>query len=115
MNRKDWRDLILCNFFVYTFVICVVLLVSGCGPTAQEARQQNEASSRAPILVIESTPKGKLWMIEIAQAQTTEKHYVYYFDNSTNTVSVNYVVRRGKTHINQTIVIDGDEYILTPK
>jgi hypothetical protein len=95
---------------VFVTLIVATLLMVGC-TSKEEARQQTKHNFQTPELVQENTPKGKLWRVEIIQPGGAYSHWVYWFDNSSNTISVNYSIPSGKSHVNQSIVIDGVEYI----
>jgi hypothetical protein len=94
-------------------LICILacLFAIGCTQVKEEAKsflEINSESFKDPVLVATNTLKGNLWTVRIEKAHTY--HYVYWFDNSTNTVTINFHAHKS----NQTIVIDGQTYQLTP-
>jgi hypothetical protein len=89
------------------FALVFVLLL-GCSQAnnPQFIEKNNRAFQNRQELIADDTPMGKLYRVRIYDLN----HWVYYFDRSTNTVTVNF--RSGK--INQVIVIDGQQYKLVP-
>ena len=90
-------------------LILALVVAAGC-MSEQQANQQTERNFSNPELVSENTPKGRLWRAVVCNPREAN-HYVYWFDNSTNSVTVNYVERHGKSSLNRVIVIDGVPYV----
>lgn len=101
-------------------VLFLILCASLVGCDNVDMRQEIANANIKPVvdLVATNTPKGSLYVMRV-MADTgrsyPEPHYIYFFDNSTNTVSMNYTVRVGKSSQIRTIVIDGQEFNLIPK
>lgn len=92
-------------------IILILCLIAGCGRDETERNQATDYSVNHPAKVV-TLPDGRiLYCIVIAKSFSEHDHYIYYFStNDVNTVSVNYLVPVGKTHINKTIVLDGITY-----
>lgn len=90
----------------------VSLVLVGCrGPNDPETHTINQYNATHPNLVMRGTPKGDLYMIIYDFSSDSHgKHYIYYFENSTNTVTINSIERAGKTSYTKVIVVDGVEY-----
>jgi hypothetical protein len=103
---------------IYTLLLCVGLTLTGCMPTPEEIKSHNTNEKNSPQ-VVEQMPDGRtLYCMEILNPRDPfHRHFVYYFGtNDTRTVSENYQVpAAGKSTYTQTIVIEGKEFILTPK
>ena len=91
-------------------ILAVSLLLVSC-KSKQEADSETRDNFKHPELVQENTVKGNLWRVEIVHPGGAYSHWVYWFDHSSNTVSVNYSISHGKSSHNQTVVIDGVEYV----
>lgn len=95
---------------IILLLTCVAFI--GC-KSELEISIESRNNAAHPVFIAD-TPRGKLFRIDIPH-EGTRYHYIYYFDNSTNTVSVNYEERVGKVTVVKTIVIDGQTYELIKK
>jgi hypothetical protein len=66
----------------------------------RENKEWNNLQFEKPELVATNTPKGNLWRTIIKCGYQYDK--VYYFDNSSNTITINHM--ESKSH--KTIVVD---------
>ena len=107
--------------YFYPFLICIALVqyITGCDNPVDIANQ-NAESVKNPVTVA-TIPDGRiLHRIEI-KIPDSYSHYVYYFtypnstELDTNTISNNYTTQLGKTHYNQTVILDGHTFELVPK
>ena len=93
-------------------ISCLVLI--GCGPNPQEQVEITQNSFKNPKFIGEIHGRKLYQSKYIFGAHDNSIHYIYFFGD-TNLISVNYTETSGKTTVNKTIVIDGNEFMLVPK
>jgi len=89
------------------------LLLVGCSNEYSSGPKRASISNgKNPELILKETPKGALYRITIDRGAAHATHYVYFFDQKSNTtVTLNHSERSGKTHYNNVVVVDGVEYV----
>ncbi len=89
----------------------VLLVLIGCGKSTDEQFLETKRSADAPLFILTMPDGRNLYRITVANNFSSNDHFVYFFStNDTKTISVNYSVPQGKTHVNRTIVVDGVTY-----
>jgi hypothetical protein len=97
---------------VITFLLAAFIF-TGC-KDASERRAITQQSAAIPEVVC-TMPDGRT-LFCITVNRPAYDHYVYFFSaTDTKTVTVNYNVPQGKSSRTQTIVLDGETYMLVPK
>ena len=97
-------------------IVLGCLLMVGCNEEVFEREQRiknNNAAGQNPQLILEQSPKGRLYCITIRHPEDRYRdHFVYFFDNDSNhTVTMNHSEMEGKVSVNKVVVINGVEYI----
>lgn len=93
--------------------LLVVLVLTGCKDDAERrATTQQNATNPEKVCTM---PDGRTLFCGTVDRPSYD-HYVYFFStNDTKTITVNYNVPQGKSSRVQTIVLDGETYMLVPQ
>ena len=102
---------------LYFLPLVLAAFLTGCDtPEKAQERMNNTAYFAShPQLIATNTAKGNLYRFQVDIGRGSQNHWVYYFDNSTNTITINNVEPVGKSSYNKVVVIDGVEYIKRDK
>lgn len=100
----------------YLFIALLSIgFLSGCGGRSPElCKQKTEYNFDHPHKV--GVLNGReLYRVRVVNYDIHD-HYVYFFKNSDDVITMNRTVSQGKTTINTVqVIIDGKPYIATPK
>jgi uncharacterized lipoprotein NlpE involved in copper resistance len=94
-------------------LLLAALILTGCKNSAERsALTQQSAANPEKVCTM---PDGRT-LFCITVNRVNYDHYVYFFSsNDTKTVTVNFNVPQGKSSRVETIVLDGETYLLVPK
>lgn len=96
------------------FLCALGFLGTGCGLSPVEQVQSTQNSFQNPTYIGEIHGRKLYQSKYVFGSHPNAVHYIYFFSN-TNLISVNYSETQGKTTVNKTIVIDGEEFYLKPR
>ena len=99
------------NKYAFLLAISIVAFVGCRERNSPETQALNYQYGKNPEFVTE-TVKGNLYRIWVDMGQNQSHDRIYFFENDTNTITLNSTIRHSKSsHVQATMVIDGVEYI----
>ena len=104
---------------VFAMLILPIIFITGCDDPKEIARDNKDSISNPETVA--TMPDGRTLHCIKIERFNGYPHYGYYFTAptgviaDTSTTSVNFEAQSGKTHYNQTIIIQGQTFELVPK